>query len=168
MLRVLVVLFLFTASLCAQTPDARQIAAQFGPSFKPDKAFAVLAADLDGDGKPDAVVVATAKHPLLDEAQFHYKVVDPYDAFFGFGDPKVTSQFSAEELHPRVLLVVHNWRAPQQKFVIINAPFEKLSLSRVLVKKKVFPAIQVQDLMDMKSDLYWDHKQWRWKEEGMD
>jgi hypothetical protein len=168
MLRVMAAVVLASAVLCAQAPDVQAIAAQFGPGFKADPSFPVLVADLDGDGKEDAVVVARSEDPLRDEAAFRYKVIDPFNAYFGFADPKTTSRFITPEQDPRLVLVIHNWRAPQQKFVIINLPFQKLSLSRVRVKKKSLPAIGAQEITGFKSDIYWDGKKWRWKEEGLD
>jgi hypothetical protein len=173
MFRLLSVLLL-TASLCAQTPpsapDARELTARFGSAFTVDSAFPVLTADLDGDGEEDAVVVATCKEPLLDQAEYQYKVIDPYNAFFGFGDPRVTAQYSAQEIHPRLLLVLHNWRSPKQKFAIINISFEKLSLSRVLVKKKArpVPVIRAEDITGGKQSLYWGGKAWKWRDESME
>jgi hypothetical protein len=172
MFRLFSAILLLAASVAAQSPpakpDAQKLAALFGSEFTADTQFPVLVADLDGDGAEDAVVVATAKNPLLDESQFQYKVVDPYHEYFGFGDPKVTAQFSAQEQHPRLLLVVHNWRAPRLKFVIINIGFEKLSLARALVKKKTLPAIRAEDIAGVKQNLYWDGKKWKWQEETIE
>jgi len=176
MLRIILVLLLLIAAACAQAapasapqaPDAQQIARQFGPSFQAVSGIPALTADLEGDGAEDAVVVATSENPLLDQAEFHYRVVDPYDAAFGFGDPRITAQFSAQEPHPRLLLVVHNWRAPQQRFVIINVPFDKVSIARVLVKKKTVRAIRAEETAGMKSDLYWDGKKWKWQDAGIE
>src|SRR5512146_20239 len=62
---------------------------EFGPSFQIDKTFPVLTADLDGDGAEDVIVVATGKEVLVGQVEFHYKVIDPSNAYFGYGDPKV-------------------------------------------------------------------------------
>ena len=148
-------------------PDAAQIAQQFGPAFKPLPGFPVLTADFDGDGAEDAVAVATAEDPLLDEAAFHYKVVDPYSSHFGIGDPRITRQFSAHQGPSPLVLVVHNWRTPKAKFVILNFPFDKLSLSRTLVKKKTVPAIRGEELGGSRSVIYWDGKKWKWQDEGI-
>ena len=145
-------------------PTAAQIVQQFGPAFHADPAFPVLVADFDGDGAEDAIAVATNENPLLDELAFHYKVVDPYSSSYGFKDPKLTQQFSTEE-KPRLLLVVHDWRAPKAKFVLMIVPFEKLSLTRELVKKKPVPAVLITEDSGMKSSVYWDGKKWKWKEQ---
>lgn len=123
-----------------------------------------MVGDLDADGAEDAIFVATAKNPLLDEAEFHYRTIDPYNTFYGFGDPRVTMQFTSQEGQPRYILVVHNWRAatPKAKFVIINLPFEKLAVARIAVKKKVVPCIAVEDRTGAVSSVYWNGKQYKW------
>lgn len=149
------------------SPDAAQIVQQFGPTFKPLPGFPVLTADLDGDGAEDAVVVATAENPLLDEAAFHYKVMDPYSSHFGIGDPRITRQFSAHEGPLRLVLIVHNWRAPKAKFVILNFPFDQISVTRTVLKKKTVPAIRGEELGGSRSVIYWDGKKWKWQDEGV-
>jgi hypothetical protein len=140
------------------------IAEQFGPSFKLLDKFPVLAGDLDSDDAEDLLLVATGKSPLLDETDFHYKTIDPYSTFFGFGDPQVTMRFAVQDGTPRYLLIVHGWRetTPKAKFVAINLPFEKLELARVRVKKKTLPGISLEDHSGQTSDLYWTGKQWKW------
>lgn len=149
----------------ASAPDAQQLAQQFGEAFQVLPKFPVLTADFDGDGKQDAVVVATAKDPLLDQADFHYKVIDPYNAAFGFGDPKVTTKFNAQVDKPAMLLIVSDWRAatPKAKFVVINVAFEKLSIGRVLVKNKPVTAIAGEEMTGATNFIYWDGKKWKWK-----
>lgn len=154
--------------------DARKIvAAQFGPGFTLKSEFAALRADLDADGAEDLVLVGMAKDPLVDEIGFGYKTIDPYNTYFGFGDPKVTMQFVAQEAEPRYLLIVHSWQAaqPKAKFVVINLPFEKISMARVVTgkgkKKTVIPAISLEDRTGMTSDLYWNGKQWKWMDKSL-
>jgi hypothetical protein len=64
-----------------------------------------------------------------------------------------------------LLLVVENWRAPGRKFVIVNLPFEKLSLSRAPLPKRSVAAIAAEEVSGAKSLVYWDGKKWRWKQE---
>jgi hypothetical protein len=149
------------------SPDATQIALLFGPGFHPLSGFPVLTADLDGDGAEDAVAVATAEDPLLDEAAFQYKVVDPYSAAFGISDPRITRQFSVHQGPSQLVLVVHNWRAPKAKFVILNLPFDRLSLTRTALKKKTVPAIRAEELGGSRSIIYWDGKKWKWQDQGL-
>lgn len=181
--RLIAVLLLFVASAAAQgsaapaqtgttalppaQPEAQRLAARFGPAFKPAAGFPVFTADFDGDGTEDAVVVATADNPLADQLEFHYKVIDPFYAYFGFGDPKTTTQFIPLEANARLLLIVHNWRGAGLKFVVVNLPFERLSLGRLGLKKKSVATIQAEELTGTRSLLYWDGKKWRWKDVGM-
>src|SRR5690242_3327676 len=84
------------------------VADQFGDSFTfepitPEKP--VLLTDLDGDGREDIVLQAHSKSPLDDAADMHYRVIDPFDTYWGWGDPNDTSSFTAEARnHDRVLL----------------------------------------------------------------
>ncbi len=178
MRRVLLFLFLAAAAAAQQTPapaaqptpapplDAQQLCTrEFGESFKVDPKVAPLTVDLDGDGQEDLVLVATSKSPLGGELDYHYHAIDPYDAYFGFGDPKVTVQFSATNaLTTRYVLVVHNWRAPKEKFVIVNLPFDTLSTARITVKKKrTVNTIHAEEMGGLASDVYWDGKKYRWE-----
>ncbi len=167
---------------------AKIVAQQFGAKFKiVDKApgpvlkmskddevppwTPLLIADLDGDGVADAVIVVRCKNPLLDAMQFNYKVADPYDAYFGYGDPKVTLQFGALDPDRNLfLLIIHGagpegWRAaaPKAKFVIINTPFDRLSVSRFMLKKKLVSAINAEESGALTSAVFWDGKRYRWE-----
>ncbi len=153
------------------TPAEAQtyVTTQFGGAFKLLPGFPPLAGDLDGDTSEDLVLVATAKDPLLDETQYHYKTIDPYNSFFGFGDPQVTMRFVSQEGEPRFVLIVHGWKeaTPKAKFVVINLPFEKLELARVRVKKKTLPALGVVDRTGQNSDIYWTGRQWKWADSSL-
>src|SRR5256885_10790786 len=87
---------------------------QFGPSFSvaltPGKIMMThiqqeddtpwapfMTGDLDGDGIEDAIVIARSKDALGGEAQFGYKVLDPMNQYFGWGNPKVTSTFANDD-----------------------------------------------------------------------
>lgn len=155
---------LFAVSAFAQSTSNPQelVAREFGPEFSVPAKTALLTGDLDGDGHQDMVIVASSKDPLLDEAQFRYKVLDPYDAYFGFGDPKITGQFNTEFGSPTVLLILHNWAAPKSKFVLINVPFDQLALGRALLKKKVAPTIRLEERTGETSFLYWTGKIYKW------
>ncbi len=164
-------LLLFAVAAAAQQPanlvlpDAQQILAkEFGSAFQLDPKINAMVADLDGDGQQDLILVAHSKDPLSGEGDFHYRVIDPYDSYFGFGDPKITLQFSATNVGPsRYVLVVHDWKAPKGKFVIINLPFDVLSVSRVLIKKKTLPSIHAYEAGGLESNVFWDGKKYRWE-----
>lgn len=148
---------------------AKNIAGQFGPEFEPLPAFPPLVGDMDADGIEDAVLVATGS-PLGGQEEFGYKVVDPYNAYFGWGDPKVTATF--EQMYPgprKHVLVVHSWKAekPKAKFVIINLPFEKLSLTRASLKKKPMSAIAAIESSSLSSVTFWDGKRYRWRADSI-
>jgi hypothetical protein len=150
----------------ASPPDAQQICTkEFGEQFKLDPKFAPLTVDLDGDGQEDLVLVAGAKNPLSGEPDFHYRAIDPYDGYFGWGNVKETVQFSATNAGAsRHVLVVHNWRAPKAKFVIINLPFDKLSLGRMAVtKKKSVNTIHAVEIGGLAADVYWNGKKYKWE-----
>lgn len=132
-----------------------------------------LAADLDGDGVEDAVIVARCKTPLVDQVTHNYKVIDPYYTNFGYGDPKITVQFNATDPdRQNLVLVIHGagkeaWRAatPKAKFVIVNLPFDSLSLTQVKHRKRPIPAISlVEEEQQLSSAVYWDGKKYKWSD----
>ena len=127
----------------------------------------VLTADLDADGVEDVVIVAQCAKPLIDAVQLGYKVADPYDAYFGFGDPRITQGFNAQDPEgQQVLLIVHGWRLPQPKakFVIINLPFDSLAVGQVALKKnKVRASIVATESGLMEATIYWDGKKYRYE-----
>ncbi len=147
-------------------PDAQQICArEFGEAFKLAPAFQPLITDLDGDGTEDMILVATSKNPLGGEVDYHYRAIDPYDQYFGYGNPRVTVQFTATSMTGTLyVLVIHNWRAPKAKFVIINLPFDKLVTGRLgIKKKKAVNTIRAIEAAGMASDVYWDGKKYKWE-----
>ena len=164
----------------AQPPqvDNDFVQKQFGATCRVDETSNVIStADLDGDGIEDAVIVAHCKNPLIDEAEHNFKVLDPYNAFYGYSDPKVTSQFASEDpaSRGRVLLVIHGngadaWRssAPKAKFVIINLPFKQVGVKRLMLKKKPVSAIFAEESggEHTNSALFWDGKKYRYQPLG--
>jgi len=183
--RLLILLFALVSLAYAQdTPKAQQdapnpqeyIKAQLGPSFNYLDKFPVITGDLDGDGTEDAIFVTASKeNALLDEEEYHYKVIDPYDEYFGWGDPRVTSTFNAHDPSQiKFVLIVGDWRSatPKSKVVVINFPFEKISLTLIPTKNKkrhIVPALLGEDLGGLKSAIYWDGKKYKWSSmDGMD
>ena len=153
---------------------------QFGASFRPapvqprtstgdpvrgTSPVVLLVGDLDGDGVEDAVIVAKSVSPMADEQPFAYKVIDPYDAFFGYGNPRFTAQFAESDKEgQRLLLIVHSWRSakPKAKFVVINLPFDNLTMSRGTLKKKSRSFLIATEVGIMQSTLFWDGKKYRY------
>ena len=148
---------------------------QFGDTFTLPAKFPtpVITADFDGDGVEDVAIVASSKEPFPDSYAFKYKVVDPYSAYFGMGNPALSASFStADPLRDHDLLIIFGagpdaWHAtvPKEKFVVINLPFDDIAVGRMLVKKNKPPVFVIKaresELMD--SAVWWDAKRKRWK-----
>lgn len=150
---------------------------QFGATFSITEKTptAIITGDFDGDGVEDVVMVADSKDPLPDSYQYKYQVEDPYNGFFGFGDPRETAGMG--RMDPRQshdLLVIFGagaqaWHAatPKAKFVLINVPFDSVQLGRMLVKKKKPPIFVIKAIETQLSEsaVYWDakKKRWRWE-----
>jgi hypothetical protein len=176
---IAVLLLLASVALAQSTAPAPQptltdlqklTAANFGAEFTveaiPGSSSPALTGDLDGDGQEDIVMLAHGKDLLAHEEEFRYKVIDPYDSYWGLGDPKVTTRFGAAgDEKDRVLLIIHAWRSqqPRAKFVIINLPFDKLTLATKQVKHKSRAVIQSVQLRVMTSWVVWDGKKYRWQ-----
>lgn len=155
---------------------AALVKAQFGDTFTLPPKFSnpVVAADFDGDGVQDLAIVANSKDPLPDSYSFKYDVADPYHAYFGFGNPRMTSSFGADPEHSHHILVIFGsgkdaWRAatPKAKFVLINVPFDSVEVGRMLISKKKPPifVIKALEAQVMNSAIFWDgkKKRWRWE-----
>ena len=160
--------------------DTTQLAAivkqQFGDTFTIPAKFPtpVITADFDSDGVEDIAIVANSKDPLPDSYAFKYEVADPYHAYFGFGNPKLTSTFRADPEHAHHLLVIfgsgkEGWHTatPKGKFVFINVPFDTLEVGRMLISKKKPPifVIKALEAQVMDSAVWWEakKKRWRWE-----
>jgi hypothetical protein len=157
-------------------PDlAALIKQQFGATFTLAGKFStpLITADFDGDGVEDAVIVADSTEPFPDSFALKYQVVDPYNAYFGMGNAALSAQFkSADPAHNHDLLVIfgsgaEGWRAatPKGKFVIINLPFDDITVGRMLIKKDKPPVfvIKAHESQIMDSAVWWDAKKKRWK-----
>jgi hypothetical protein len=148
---------------------------QFGPTFAVTTKIQspLITADFDGDGVEDAVIVADSKEPLPDSYEFKYSVADPYNSYFGFGNPRITSTFGQSDPgQNHDLLVIFGagkdaWRAatPKAKFVLINVPFDVIEVGRMLVKKKKPPVFVIKAVESrvMDSAVWWDAKKKKWK-----
>jgi hypothetical protein len=168
------------AQAAPSTDLAALVKQQFGATFTLPANFPtpLLTADFDGDGVEDAVIVATSPEPLPDSVEFKYKVSDPYDAYFGMGDPRMGTGFSASDpQRNHDLLIIFGagadgWRSatPKDKFVIVNLPFDEISVGRMLIKKNKPPifVIKAREAQIMTSAVWWDAKKKRWKWEPGD
>lgn len=154
--------------------DNNFIHQQFGLSCNLESQWTPLTADLNGDGIEDLVVVARCKNPFIEQDEKNFKVIDPLDSFYGYGNTKITSAFGQED--PRLrgicLLVIHGagteaWRSdnPQAKFVIINIAVKTVTVKKMKIsKKRSTNAIYVEEQTgdDMTSALFWDGKKYRY------
>jgi hypothetical protein len=137
-----------------------------------------LTADLDGDGVADIVIPAKCTNPMMDQAENSFVVVDPYNSFFGYGDPRVTTQFASEDPDRRgyTLLLIHGagpeaWHAavPKAKFLIVNLPFKQVVVKKMTVKKnKPIMGIFIEETGgdQMTSVIFWDGKKYRYQPLG--
>ena len=179
-----VVLGLSPAVQAQQSPKPRTppvdndfVQKQFGATCTLVAGPPLLTADLDGDGVEDVVIVARCTNPLMDEAENNYKVVDPYNAFFGYGDPKITTRFASEDPQGRglSLLIIHGsgpeaWRStmPKAKFIVINLPFKQIAVKKLAVRKKTVMAIYAEETGgdQMTSAIFWDGKKYKYQPLG--
>jgi len=147
---------------------------QFGDQFTYVPEVGAAMGDLDGDGVEDVVIAARCKNPLLDQAEHHYKVVDPYYDFFGYGDPKITTTFSEGDPARRglVALIIHGagpdaWRSatPKAKYVIVNLPYKTISVRKMDLGKKTIEALYVEEAGDTgeSSAVFYDRKHFRYR-----
>ena len=165
----------------SEVPDAATVQKivhdQFGSGYKVLPEFAPLVADFDGDEIEDLAVAAKAVNPLLNAVEYHYTVIDPYHSFFGYGNPKVMMEFGADD--PRqaghVILIVHGagagaWHAaqPKSKFVVVNLPYNNLTLSHVMFHKKLVGAVAAEEPDRVTSVIYWDGKKYKYEPMGAD
>jgi hypothetical protein len=151
---------------------------QFGDSCSLEPNFAPMVADLNADGVYDIVLVARCKNALIDQGEKNYKVIDPMNSFFGYGNPAITTSFAPDDpkLRGVSLLVIHGsgpeaWRSatPLAKFVIINMPVKTLSVKRMKVsRKKLANAMYVEEATgdQMTAAIFWDGKKYRYEPLG--
>ena len=178
------------ANMPAPAADlAALVEKQFGPDFQivtespsakivgaalldrtPAKWKPLFTADLDGDGVEDAIIIARNNNANIGAAAYGYRVFDAYNDHFGYGNPQVTASFNGNDpIHNMVMLVIHGsgpqaWRSdkPKAKYVLINVPFEQVSISRTMFKKRAIDAIRVEESDTISSVLFFDGKKYRY------
>ena len=151
---------------------------QFGDSCSLQPGFAPMAADLNGDGIEDLVLLAKCKNALIDQGDKNFKVVDPMDSFYGYGNPSITTAFGQDDPRMRGLavLIIHGagadaWHSaqPGPKFVVINLAVKNISVRKMKVsKKKTTTAIYVEEATgdEMTSAIFWDGKKYKYEPLG--
>jgi hypothetical protein len=164
-------------NVTAQTPAApvpadlqAVISSQFGEGFTIAPGFPVLTGDFNGDGNQDAVVVVTS-HDAIQATSSRYTVLDPQSDFFGISDLNISTQFANP--YPggrRYLLVLHGngtsgWRSspPKDRFVLINVPFDRISLGHFRRKKHDLDDIAIEETGVLNAFLYWDGHKYKWQ-----
>ena len=163
----------------ARKIDNEFVQQQFGNQFTILPEVAAVFGDLDGDGVEDVAIAARCKNPLLDQSEHNYTVLDPYNEFFGYGDPRLTTTFSeaVPERRGLVVLIIHGtgkdaWRSetPKAKYVIVNLPYKTLSVRKMQMKKKTIQAVYVEESNDFgeSSALFFDGKKFRYVPMGGD
>src|SRR5271163_3031809 len=125
------------ASAAARKIDNEFVQQEFGKEFTFMPQVGVAYGDLDGDGVEDVVIAARCTTPMLGQGEHNYTVIDPFNEFFGYGDPRMTTTFSAGDpaLRGLVMLLIQGagpdaWRSatPKSKFVIVNLPYRTISV----------------------------------------
>jgi hypothetical protein len=183
-LLLLIILLMIGIAAVAQSSTTKAVAVdnafvqkQFGTTCKLLAEPAPYVGDLDGDGVQDVVMAANCKDPMMDQAEHDFKVIDPYNTFFGYGDPKVTTAFASEDpaLRGQALLVIHGagneaWRSdtPKAKFILVNLPYKQVMIKKLTVKKKTVTAIYAEELGGdhQTSATFWDGKKYRYQPMG--
>lgn len=146
------------------------VARELGSHLKLAPKFQPMFGDFDGDGVEDLAVVVTG-NPALDQAAHDYKLIDPYDSFFGFGDAKLMMSFPVHaEEEARYVAIIHQWQAahPKVKFVIVNLPFEQIEVGSARWRKKVVSALFTTDTTGVHAQVFWDGHKYRWVAAGAD
>ena len=148
---------------------------QFGKTFSLPAKFPtpMITGDFDGDGIEDVAIVADSSEPAPDSYQYKYSVSDPYNTFFGLGNPTISANFGTiDTKHAHVLLVIFGagaeaWRTtvPKAKFAIINVPFDTIEAGRLLIKKDKPPIyiIRPKEAQILEATLFWEAKKKRWR-----
>jgi hypothetical protein len=136
--------------------------------------------DLDGDGVDDLVVAARCKNPMADQAEYGFHVTDPFNSYLGFGNVKLTSTFASDDPQRKgiSLLIVHGtgaeaWRSEKMKtkFLMINLPFQTVTVKRLELKKKTMLGIYMEERSEgaaTSSVIFWDGKKYRYQVLGAD
>lgn len=159
------------------TIDNAFVQKTFGEDCTVNTAVPAQVADLDGDGVDDIVIAARCTNPMINVAEHNYTVIDPASAFYGLGDPHITTEFSTLQPEQRslALLIIHGagkeaWKSdtPKAKFLIVNLAYKNITVKKFQIRKKTIEAIYVEELSEdqMTSVIMWDGKKYRYEPLG--
>ena len=180
------VYLMVAASAMAQTSasinrkiDDEFVHQQFGDQFTLMPNVSPAFGDLDGDGVEDVVIAARCKNPMLDQSEHNFTVIDPYNAFFGYGNPTVTTTFSEGDpaLRGLVMLIIHGdgkdaWRSdkPKAKYVVVNLPYKAIYVRKFRLKKKSIEALYVEEAGNLGTSgaVFFDGKKFQYVPMGGD
>ena len=183
-LSLVAVVLAFAAYASAQSKEAFKVDndfvhKQFGADCSLLGTQLPMVGDLNGDGVDDIVIPANCTKPLVNASENGYRVLDPYNSFFGYGNPKVTTEFATVSPEHRgyAVLVIHGagpdaWHSdnPKAKFLIVNLPYKAVSVKRVGFnkKKKTTMAIYVEEAGEdqMTSVMTWDGRKYKYSPLG--
>jgi len=179
-MRSLCLVLALSLPLVAETPapDNDYVHQQFGDTCSLDPQWKAMTGDLNGDGVEDLVLVARCTNPMIDQDEKDFRVIDPLNSFYGYGDTRITSGFGQAD--PRLkgisLLIVHGsgadaWRAsqPQAKFLVINIAVKSANLKKMRVRrKKTVTAIYVEESSADASTaaIFWDGRKYKYEPMG--
>lgn len=181
--RVFAFLLLAAAASAQAAPVAPKIDndfvhKQFSDSCNLEPQWQPVTGDLNADGVEDLVFVARCKNPLIDADENNYRVVDPMDSFYGYGNVKITSEMGQNDprLHGLCIMVIHGsgpeaWHGANMagKFVIINLAVKTITVKRMKInKKRSTNAIYVEEESgdNMTAAIFWDGKKYRYEPLG--
>ena len=152
---------------------------QFGDQFTYIASVGAAFGDLDDDGIEDVVIAARCKNPMLDQSEHNFTVIDPYNAYFGYGNPQVPTAFSEGDpsLRGLVVLIIHGsgpeaWRSPKPKakYVVVNLPYKAIYVRKFTLKKKRIEALYVEEAgsLGASSAVFFDGKKFQYVPMGGD
>ena len=143
-----------TATPAAPAVNNDFVQKQFGSEFTLVTSMAPLSGDFDGDGIPDIAFITRAKNPLIDEAEHKYKVLDPYDDFFGIGGSSLEATLVVGEVRRLLdldvpVVLMFQFPTVRQSAAALAATFGEDAVRRadLILRIREMPAEERQRLL---------------------